>query len=84
MRTEHGRLLCVAQDLEVKAYPKVPPEIPLMEGAIAIAIGQEPEPEPLLVAEPCLAVAVEVVVAITVEAKVDHLLQTLVLREVPR
>ncbi|KAJ5045537.1 hypothetical protein NUH16_002354 [Penicillium rubens] len=81
-RTEHGLILYIVRNPEVKARPEALPEV--RHTVDAIAIVQKPDPDPRLVVEPDLAVAVEVVAVTIAEAKAAHLLPILALREVLR
>ncbi|KAJ5617498.1 ATPase AAA-type core [Penicillium hordei] len=81
-RTEHGRVLYTVRNPEAKAHPEALPGVHHKDDAIAIV--QKLDPDPLLVAEPDLAVAVEVVAVTIAGAKAAHLLPTLALQEVLR
>lgn len=81
-RTGHGRILYIVRNPEAKAHPEASPGVHHEDDAIAIV--QKPDPDPRLVAEPNLAVAVEVVAVTIVGAKAAHLLPTLALQEVLR
>ena len=81
-RTEHGLVLYIVPDLEVKAHPEAFLEVRHTDDTIAIV--QKPDPDPRLGAGPGLAVTVEVVAVTIAEAKAAHLLLTPALREVLR
>lgn len=83
-RTEHDHhhVLYIVRNPEAKAHPEASPGVHHKDDAIAIV--QKPDPDPRLVAEPDLAVAVEVVDVTIAGAKAAHLLPTLALQEVLR
>lgn len=83
-RTGHGRVLYIVRNPEAKAHPEASPGVHHQDDAIAIVQKPDPDPDPRLVAEPDLAVAVEVVAVTIAGAKVAHLLPTLARQEVLR
>lgn len=83
-RTEHAHVLYIVRNPEATAHPEASPGVHHKDDAIAIVQKPDPDPDLPLVAEPDLAVAVEVVAVTIAGAKVAHLLPTLALQEVPR
>ena len=81
-RTEHGPVLYIVRNFEVRAQFGALQEVHHKD--VTIAIVQEPDPDPRLVAEPDLAVPAELVAVTITGAKAAQLLPILALREVLR